>query len=149
MFRLAELTPSSLPYDPSKGYHLYVILKNGITIYSENLYEIEDSKQDMKDSLLGGALSAIQQLMKEISETENPLKKIEQEDFLIILEQGKHLLLAVVSEQDHEILREKMRAFLAEVENTYREILEEQVADTRVFTPIKYIVQNFFKSAPT
>ena len=46
---------------------LYLITKTGLTLYSESLCGLSDKRQEEKDFLLGGALSAIDALVKELS----------------------------------------------------------------------------------
>ncbi len=124
--------------------YLCVIMKHGITIYSVNLKGISEEEQEAIDALLGGAISAIEVLLKELSKSENPLKEIRQERFSILIENGHYVIVVLIVNQDHEILRRKMQKFLKSFEKEYEKFLREQITDTRLFEPVHELVTKIF-----
>ena len=132
-------------FDPNSVQHVFVIKKEGLTLYSQSLHGYEDKKRDEKEALLGGTLSAIDSLMKEMSEKKEPLKEVKREGYTIMIEEGKNVFLAVISTQSHTILREKMKQFISEFEEGFKELLDIDVVDTKVFSPVKILVNKYFE----
>ena len=61
------------------------------------------------------------------------------------MEQGQHVFLAIITEQDNKTLREKMRNFLIEFEDAYEESLQNDIANISIYKPVKYMVESYFK----
>ncbi len=125
--------------------HLFLMQKSGITIYSESLSGLSGQHQKAMNSLLGSVLTAIEMVLKEISESENSLKEVKQQNFSILIEEGKYTNLALIVDKDQKVYRKKMKKFLEEFEGGYEELLKENVIDTNSFESIKGLINNIFK----
>ena len=75
--------------------YLYVIRRNGVVVFNNKLHGSEGKDSFINEDLLGGALSAITHIVKEIVQNESPLKVIQQQEFSILLEEGKDFFIAV------------------------------------------------------
>ena len=53
--------------------------------------------------------------------------------------------LTLIATQSHCILREKMQALLKEFEEGFNELLDTDVVDTKVFSPVKILVNKYFE----
>jgi len=124
---------------------VYIISNTGLTLYSQSLHGYQDEKQEEKEVLLGGALSAIDSLMKELSSDKESLKEVKKEGYTIMIEEANYVFLAVITTQSHSILREKMQQFIGEFEGGFKELLDIDVVDTKVFSPVKILVDKYFE----
>ncbi len=124
--------------------YLYIILKSGLTIYTHDLSELQQNKQFIDEDYLGGALSAIDSLLKEIASNKEPLKVIKQERFRILLEEGEKVYVAVIALKEFRIIRRKMKEFLKEFQEFFKEFLEKGVSDAEAFNPAKILVSKHF-----
>ena len=125
--------------------HIYIILKNGITIYSKSLRFKEEKARDDKDMIMGSAITAIETFLKEMYESKTVLKEVKQESISIILEEGDYVRIAIIASKDQKILRKKMINFLTVFENEFKLSLRENMVDTRIFEPVDNIINEIFK----
>ena len=70
---------------------------------------------------------------------------MKKEGYTIMIEESKHVFLVVITTQSHIILREKMEQFLAEFEGAFIELLDVNVVDTKVFSPVKILINKYFE----
>ncbi len=137
---------------------IYILLKaSGLPIYSQVLKNVADTNVKVNvgevtdDTLLGGALVAISSILKELAKNENPLKVIKKEGFTILVEEGEKVLVALVAMEELKIIRKKMREFLEEFQDFYRDLLVSKMdgqgrynGDVQVFLPTKNLVKKHF-----
>ena len=125
--------------------HIYVILKSGITIYSQPLLGELDESQEEKDMFLGSAITAIETFLKEMSESKTNLKEVKQENISILIEEGKYVRIAIIASHDQKRLRYKMQVFLLNFEHEFEVPLKENISDTRLFNTVGELVNAVFK----
>ncbi len=137
---------------------LYILLKSsGLPIYSQVLKNVGDTNLKVNvgevtdDTLLGGALVAIASILKELARNENPLKTIKKEGFTILVEEGEKVLVALVAMEELKVIRKKMRDFVEEFQDFYRDLLESKMdvqgrynGDIQAFLPTKTLVKKHF-----
>lgn len=143
--QLKETLPSKdeLEWKDAVQY-LYVLLRSGIPIYSQNLCELQDRNYCIDDSLLGGALVAVSSLLQEVSQNKKPLKLIKQEGFSILIEESEKIIVAVITMKDLKVIRQKLQEFLEEFQSFFRELIDEWPLDLRIFSPAKRIAEKHF-----
>jgi len=125
--------------------HLYVLLKNGITIYSQSLMGRKAKDQEEKDIFLGSAITAIESFLRKMIASDTLLKEVKQEGVSILIEEGNYVRIAIIANQDQKLLRERMLQFLQEFEAEYEEQLKDNVVYTRQFESVKDLVKKKFK----
>ncbi len=145
--QLKETLPSKEELEwKSAVQYLYVISPAGLTLYQQDLRELPGASGVSKDgTLLGGALVAISQILKEVAENANPLKVVRQEGFSILLEESKNAIIAVVTTTELKSIRQKMIILLQEFEAFFGEVIEKSTGcDMNVFLPTKTLVSKIF-----
>ncbi len=125
--------------------HIYIILKSGITIYSQPLLESQGNFQEEKDMFLGSAITAIETFLKEMYQSETVLKEVKQENISILIEEGKYVRIAIIASHDQKSLRKKMQTFLITFEQEFEMPLKENILDTRLFEPVDKLIDRIFK----
>ena len=85
-------------------------------------------------------------LIQEITKKETKVKIIEQEDILIMLEHGKILTAALITEENLITLKEKLQQVVREVEDFYEEELDSFKGNVAVFSKVGKFIQKIFES---
>ncbi len=124
--------------------YVYVLLRSGVPIYTQDLCEIQEGNYCVDDALLGGALVAVSSLLQEAARNKNPLKVVKQEGFTIIIEESPKILVAVISLKELNVIRQKAQAFLEEFQEFFGELLVGGPFDLRVFSPAKKLTEKHF-----
>jgi hypothetical protein len=108
------------------------------------LSNLTDS-QFTDENLLGGALSAISSLLKEISTSKKPLKVIKQEGFTILIEEGEEIIVALfIVKELKKVIRRKMQDFIIEFQDFFEELINLEGVDQQVFLPARKLVEKYF-----
>jgi len=142
IFQLKEPLPSKKELEWKKKLdHILVLSKSGLPLYSQSFKE-KDLESDM--ILTGGAIVGISSLINEITQT-SKLKVIRQEKYCIMLEQSSDLILAVMTTEELNIIRDKMIDFLIDFESFFKDLIKNWVGDSLVFSPAKRLVEKHFK----
>ncbi len=108
--------------------YLYVADLSGILLYEQDMRpSSRDSGMIRDGSILSGALVAISGLLKEIAANANPLKVISQEGFTIQTEEGKHVLVALVTSKETQASRLKIKEFLEKFEEKFEGKIQDNI----------------------
>jgi small GTP-binding protein len=108
--------------------YIYVIEQSGLLLYEQDMHQSYSDIGKARDSaILGGALIAISSLLKEIALNANPLKVISQEGFCILIEEGQHVLVALVTTEELQTSRQKLQEFLAEFERKFEGKIQDNI----------------------
>lgn len=146
VFQIDETLPSKeeLKWKHSLQY-LYVIKKSGLSLYSQDLCELQNTGKKCDELLLGGAITAINMLMKEIAADKSPLKLIEHDEFCLMIEEGTHIYCVVVSLSNLNGIRKKMRQFVEEFEHFFETPLNRKYAEMNYYLPTEKLIEKIFK----
>jgi MFS family permease len=124
--------------------HLLVLSRGGLPLHSQRLSKKEaDSSRD--EMLVGGAISGISELVREISQSETRMKVIQQEGYCILLEEGRDVIVAVLALNELNAIRTRMQDFLEEFVLFFGELVAEWQGDPKVFSPAKQLVAKHFE----
>jgi len=128
--------------------YLFLIFKSGVTIYNQDLTKLGKKTDYHKDSeiLLGGALVAVSSIFNEILRDKKIIKVIKQENYTIHIEEGKHVIMALIALHEIKKIRKKMQEFLDDFEDFFDDALVKGIAETQLFMPTAKIVQKHFFS---
>ena len=83
-------------------------------------------------------------MIQELTQTQTKIKIIEQEDMSILLEHGKYVSAALISEDNLITLRTKLIESIRKIEDFYENIFEHYEGNISVFSEIGDIVQDIF-----
>jgi len=91
---------------PTKVRHLYLIhQEKGFSLYNHSFI-----REDLVDSqLIAGGISGIASLLQELTSSSDKVKIIDLERLKILIEYGKYILGALITEENYRILRNKLR----------------------------------------
>ncbi len=145
VLQLKETLPSRGELEwKHKIEHLLVLSKGGLPLYSERLSKSPAPETTADEMLVGGALTGITELVKEISQRAGKLKVIQQEGYCILLEEGREVIVAVMALEELGIIRSKTQDFLEEFQRFFGELVTEWEGNPKVFSPTKEIVKEYF-----
>lgn len=144
IFQLEEKKPSKDELEWRKSVrYLTVLFKSGLPVYNQNLSELQSAKSSPNE-LLGGALVAISALLQEIAQDKEPLKIVKKEGFSIMIEEGEKVIVAVITTKELKTIRKKMKNFLDEFQIFFSDFIQDEIANTQLFTPSKALVSKYF-----
>lgn len=122
-----------------KMQHLYVMMPNGVCIYT---HHFRPGSQDQ--DLVTGALTGVSSIIQAITKNKTKLKIIEQEDAVILLEYGDKIISALQTEEDTPVVRNKLEIFTAEFEELYKEELQHWGGEIHIFSAATALVKRIF-----
>ena len=93
---------------------------------------------------MGGALVAVSSIFNEILRDKKIIKVIKQENFTIHIEEGKHVIIALIALHEIKKIRKKMQEFLDDFEDFFEDALLKGIAEVQLFMPTTKIVQKHF-----
>ncbi|NVM55995.1 MAG: hypothetical protein HWN66_20020 [Candidatus Helarchaeota archaeon] len=103
----------------SKMLNLYVITKDhGICCL---YYPFQEQKGGLGPQLISGGVTGIIGLIKEMTSSKKHLKAMDHEDIEIIFEYGLYTTTALIVEEDLQIYHDKLKKFVEEFEDTYKQ----------------------------
>ncbi|MFW9994859.1 MAG: MFS transporter [Candidatus Odinarchaeota archaeon] len=141
VFQLDEPLPSKAELEwRRKTEHVIVLSRSGLPLYSEPLQKRELAADAI---LAGGAIIGISTLSSEITRATH-LKVIKHENYCIMLEEGAHVILAVMVTEELKTVRDKMMDFVADFESFFEDFLVDWTGDTRVFAPARKLIEKHF-----
>ena len=121
--------------------HLFLFTqRNGIIIH-----DFAFKESDLEPNLVSGGLSGLSMLIQEITRKETRITIIEQEDISIMLEYGKYLCGALITEDNLVTLRNKLKQLIEEVEEYYSEELQKHPNQTSLFSEVGQFTQKIFE----
>ncbi|UYP44987.1 hypothetical protein NEF87_001272 [Candidatus Lokiarchaeum ossiferum] len=125
--------------------YISIMYKSGITIFTQDFTENDTKDTENRQDLLGGAIVAVNSIMKEVAQNKMPLKVLKQEDFTILVEDGRDVLVVAIALSDIKKIRRKMQEFLESFEEQYGELLKKQISNVKRFDSASCLVSAYFQ----
>ena len=121
-------------------HHLLVLSKkDGRPMYNYSFgIAIKDT------ALVSGMLSALTNFVKETTGSKKLLRVIDQEDKKIILSHGTQTTVAILSNKNLPIIRNRTQAFLSSFEEKYSMKMQKWTGDTSIFKGANKLVEEQF-----
>ncbi len=119
-----------------------------IVIHSQkglNLFDYSFGTVSGGTDLIAGGLFGISSIIQEMTRSETKLKIIKQERANILLEHGTHVTIALISIEDLQILRKKLKHLIILFESLFKDILDDWKGDTSIFQPTKALIEEVFE----
>lgn len=133
---------------------IFVMFNSGILLYHEDFKrdgEIKDETGDtlnevgLVPDLISSGIVGITQLMQEIVQGKQIMRYIDNYSKKILLEAGKHIIVALIVQNDSRILRDKLRRFIEDFEIEYLDELEKASGyDMKRFESTKDLIRRYF-----
>ncbi len=122
-------------------HHIYFYTSDGGCIY-DHAFKVEE---EVSANLVAGGLTGVDALVQEVTRTETKIKIIEKEDMTILLEHGKYVSAALVTDESLITLRNKLKQSIQEIENFFKEELECFSGNITPFNKIEKFVHKIFE----
>ncbi|MFX0103109.1 MAG: hypothetical protein ACFFCS_26325, partial [Candidatus Hodarchaeota archaeon] len=119
---------------------LYVITRSGVCIYERSF----QSGEKMDSLLVSGGLTGVITIVSEMTKSDKKLNTIQQEGRNVLLAYGDYCTVALIADEDLEILHDKIRRLRIEIESLFMDVLPGWDGDLGVFKPIKVLVDKTF-----
>ncbi|MFX1450599.1 MAG: hypothetical protein ACFFCM_07145, partial [Promethearchaeota archaeon] len=103
------------------------------------------AEKDIEPQLVAGGITGISALVSEVTRSKTKIKIIEQEEMNILLEHGKYVSIALMTEENLITLQNKLTNLISEVEDFYQEELENYSGNLAIFSKIGKFVQRIFE----
>ncbi|MFX0133064.1 MAG: hypothetical protein ACFFDN_05400 [Candidatus Hodarchaeota archaeon] len=121
-------------------HSIYIFMPNGTCIYDHPF----KSEEEVEPQLISGGLTGISMLIQEVTKNKTKVKIVEQEEMTILLEHGKYLSVALITEENLMTLRNKLEKLVKEVEEFYEEDLENYSGNISIFSKVGKFIQKIF-----
>jgi hypothetical protein len=133
---------------------IYVMYNSGVLLYHQE-FRKEDTKKveatpttnesELVPDLISSGLVGITQLMQEIVQGKQILRYIDNYSKKILLEAGKHIIVALIVHDDLRILRDKLRKFIEDFVIEFLDDLEKPSGyDMKRFESTKDLIRKYF-----
>jgi hypothetical protein len=125
-------------------YDVYIIYRDGRNLFHKNFCQ-----SSLDPSLISGFLSALSDFAKQALPSQGSLREIEKGDIKLILNHGKNIIMALVSETKDEkdliYLNNRLKQLTRKIENEYDEILEDWDGNVDLFEGLNEMVSEIFR----
>ncbi len=144
MQRTDLATESELNW-PKRIHQIYFIMPNGTCIYSKSFREVEEV-DELESQLVAGGLTGISALLQELTLDKTKIKIVEQEEATILLEHGRYVSAALITDENLITLQNKLKELIQIVEEFFEEEFKNYMGDIEVFSKIDKFVQKIFEN---
>ncbi|MFX0133419.1 MAG: hypothetical protein ACFFDN_07235, partial [Candidatus Hodarchaeota archaeon] len=137
-----DLTTESELNWPKRIHQIYFIMPNGTCIYSKSFREVDEPEPQ----LVAGGLTGISAFLQELTSDKTKIKIVEQEEITILLEHGKYVSIALITDENLITLQNKLKELIQIVEEFFEDEFKSYSGDMEVFSKIDKFVQKIFKT---
>jgi len=125
----------------SLRYLMVIHNEVGATVYNRKL-----GTWQMDSDLIGGFLTAMQDFSLEIKKKRIPIERMEYEEFEIMLEQGKYILVALfIDGKGSDWLRKKQQLYVKKFEKYFESNLKHWKGELTFFNNSGFLVDEVFE----
>ncbi|MFW9997235.1 MAG: hypothetical protein ACFFD4_34645 [Candidatus Odinarchaeota archaeon] len=125
--------------------HIMVLAKSGFPLFSQPL-QTRNAALRTNLILVDGVVVRISSIIREIIRARAlQLKIVKQENHSVMIEEGTHVLVAIMVKEELKTVRKRMLGFIEDFESFFEDLLLEWKGDTDVFSPAKILVNKHFK----
>jgi hypothetical protein len=119
--------------------NLFVLTKDGLNVFEYSFgIEIQDP------ALISAMISALTSFVREATGSKKALRTVDQEDNKVILNHGKYVTIALMSEKDLPIIHKRVKKFTEAFENQFGLKLKNWSGETTMFKEADIIVNKHF-----
>ncbi|MHA1942397.1 MAG: hypothetical protein ACXABI_16970 [Candidatus Hodarchaeales archaeon] len=122
--------------------HVLLISKSGIPLYSQSL-KIAESELITNLVIIDREIIEMSSIIKAIRQALEQ-KITEQRNFKIMIEEGTHVIIAMLVKKENTLVREKMLCFIKDFELLFEDVLIKWKGDLEIFVPVKILIKRHF-----
>ena len=122
-----------------------VFHKNGVCLYDQRFKSKDgDLPSKMDENVIAGALTGILNLISEITQSKEWLRKIDKEGNYLYFSYGKSHVVTIISSMDLPIITKKLDAFSKDFGTKFEKEIKNFVGNVSFFEDTKYLVEKYF-----
>lgn len=125
-------------------FELHIASYNGIELFNKRFYEERGLKSGTHPDLMAAAFSGIQDIIKEITGSEENVDLIDQGNFKMIFEKTKHVIVILIVSEYLEIYRYKLKKLIPKVEEKYGKYIAKWTGDMSMFQDADELIDEYF-----
>jgi len=122
---------------------LHIASYNGIELYNQRFYD-RSLKSTTHPDLMAAAFSGIQDIIKEITGSEENIDLIDQGNYKMIFEKSQYVIVILIVTENLEIYRYKLEKLTPEIEKKYGSYIKNWTGDMSLFQDANELVDNYF-----
>ena len=129
----------------SKVKEVYLIHESGVPLFHIDFSKTEENSEvDSDEVLKSGAITSIDMVTQTITKSKRKIQVIDQKDIKILFGHRESLILAVMVEEDLDIIHYKINQFFKEFFTIYKNV-PKAIYNRRIFRPARAIALKIFK----
>ncbi len=125
-------------------FELHIVSYNGIELYNKRFYEERGLKSGTHPDLMAAAFSGIQDIIKEITGSEENVDLIDQGNYKMIFEKSEYSIVILIVSEYLDIYRYKLEKLSPEVEKRYGKYIKKWTGDMSLFQDAHELIDNYF-----
>ncbi|MFX0138090.1 MAG: hypothetical protein ACFFDN_30890, partial [Candidatus Hodarchaeota archaeon] len=122
-------------------HKIYLFLSTGTCIFTHSF----KSKYEISTHLISGGDAEVSSLLQEMTKKKSKIKFVELEEMTILLEYGKYLIAALITEENLVTLQNKLMLLIQDIEDFYQEELESYSENLISFSKVGKFIQKIFE----
>jgi hypothetical protein len=122
---------------------IYLVTKSGIGIYMVDFRVTTD--EPIHDDLVSGGLTGIQQMLKEISHSNQEIQILDHGDTKFLFNSGQYTNAILIVKRDFRVFREKLKDFHEHFEFLNKDILPRFFGDIKKLVGLEKLRKRYFK----
>nr|MDO8116407.1 hypothetical protein [Candidatus Sigynarchaeota archaeon] len=100
--------------------HVFVFhIETSVAVFDQHLVKEGTAPQKLMPDLFSSGVSGVIGIIREMIQSEKRLKVLDHEDKKILLEYGKHVIVALIAMKDFKIYREKLLRYIDRIETRF------------------------------
>ncbi|TFG19735.1 MAG: hypothetical protein EU530_05345 [Promethearchaeota archaeon] len=125
-------------------FELHIVSYNGIELYNKRFYEERGLKTGTHPDLMAAAFSGIQDIIKEITGSEENVDLIDQGNYKMIFEKSEYSIVILIVSEYLDIYRYKLQKLCPEIEEKYGKHIKKWTGDMSIFEDANELIEHYF-----
>ena len=125
-------------------FELHIVSYNGIELYNKRFYEERGLKSGTHPDLMAAAFSGIQDIIKEITGSEENVDLIDQGNYKMIFEKSQYSIVILIVSEYLDIYRYKLQKLTPEIEKKYGKYIKKWTGEMSIFQDANELIDNYF-----
>jgi hypothetical protein len=123
---------------------IHIVSYNGIELFNKRFYEEKKLKSGTHPDLMAAAFSGIQDIIKEITGSEENVDLIDQGNYKMIFEKSEFSIVILIVSEYLDIYRYKLEKLSQDVEKKYGKYIQKWSGDMSIFEDADELIMNYF-----
>ena len=125
-------------------FEIHIVSYNGIELFNKRFYEEKSMKSETHPDLMAAAFSGIQDIIKEITGSQDNVDLIDQGQYKMIFEKSKYVIVILIVSENLDIYRYKLEKLTPEIEDKYGDFIKNWTRDMSQFEDADELIDTYF-----